>query len=440
MSNQYYLEGRARPGSQAVFIAIPVMDGKPEPQCTMSLLGAFRLLDDAGIRYDLSLEVGNCHVDDARNGLVRVFRETDCTDLVFIDADVGFDPAALLRLLQHDADVVAGVYPKKEDPANFPVKPLSSTENVMERRAVGGLVEVEGAPTGFMRISRSAIEKMVEANKHRQFRGQNHPPDAVPYTILFERTYEDGHRWSGDYAFCRKWRELGGKVYVDPEMDFAHVGAKEWRGRLGDHWRREAGFEPVRFVQAMERLKAGDPKPEDFVTLHEAWGNPWAGSPELLIAAYTMAKRAKGPVLETGSGLTTLVMAAAGAKVTALEHDLSWYRRLDKTLASYGLEADLHYVALDKYDGWYLWEPQEDYALLLCDGPPRNQNYSARSRAMTFPQVQGADWIVDDAISVAGRPYTAFGEDRKFVVAPKPKAVDLDALADDMARMEAVAF
>lgn len=436
MPKQYYLGGRVHPGSPAAFIAIPSYDGKLEPQCLMSLLEGIKLLDAHGIGCSFALEAGNCHIDDARNGIVRTFLDSNCTDLVFIDADVGFDPGALVRLMQHDADVVAGVYPKKDDDVSFPVKPLAGDRWITP----AGLIEVEGAPTGFMRIRRTAFEQLVEANKHRQFVGQGCSDKDRPYTIIFERTYEDGHRWSGDYAFCRKWRALGGKVFVDPEMDFVHVGSKEWVGRLGDYWRREAGLEPARFVQAMERLKAGDPKAEDFVTLYQAWGNAWAASPEFLIAAYTMAKRARGPVLETGSGLTTLVMAAAGARVTALEHDLGWYRRLDKTLARYGLEADLNYVGLDKYDGWYLWEPQEDYALLVCDGPPRTENWGARERVLTFPEVQNADWIVDDAISVAARPFTVFGEERKFVVAPKPKAVDLDALADDMAKMEAVAF
>jgi hypothetical protein len=435
MPQQYDMGGRVYPGSPTAFIAIPVYDGKPEPQCQMSYLAGFRLLEDAGIGYNFIIEAANCHVDDARNGIVRSFMKSDCTDLIFIDADVGFDPQNLVRLMRYDADVVVGVYPKKEDPASFPVKPLEGERWITPE----GLVEVEGAPTGFMRIRRSAMGKLIEANKHRQFVGQGCDPDDVPYTIIFERTYEAGHRWSGDYAFCRKWRDMGGKIFVDPEMDFVHVGSREWGGRLGDYWRREAGHEPVRFVHAVERLKAGDPKPEDFVTLFDAWGNPWAGSPEFLIAAYTLAKRAKGPVLETGCGLTTLVMAAAGAKVTALEHDLGWYRRVDKTLAKFGLEADIQYVALDKYDGWYLWEPAKDYALLLCDGPPRTENFGARERVLTFPQVQGADWIIDDAISVDGRPFTAFGEARKFVVAPKPR-VDLDALADDMAKMEAVAF
>jgi hypothetical protein len=421
MPNQYYLEGRVRPGSQAVFVAIPSYDGKLDPQCLMSLLDAFRQLDEAGIAYDLALEAGNCHIDDARNGLVRTFMSSDCTDLVFVDADVGFEPSNLIRLLGHDADIVAGVYPKKEEPASFPVKCISSTEVEMVRQATpGGLVEVEGAPTGFMRITRAAFERLIEAHKDRQFRGQGQGPDDPPYTILFERTFENGHRWSGDYAFCRKWRELGGKVFVDPEMDFAHVGTREWTGRLGDYWRRGAGLEPARFVEAMGRLKSGDPKPEDFVTLFEAWGNPWAATPEFLIAAYSMAKAAKGPVLEAGSGLTTLVMAAAGAEVTSVEHDLGWYRKVNEALTRYELDAAVVYSPLS-FDGWYEFVPpatDADYALFILDGPPRN--VGNRAQAFELPEIQSAHWLIDDAESAPGRTYSVFGEDKKFTVAMRP--------------------
>lgn len=383
-----------------------------DPQCLFSILNGMELLRKEGIACELHLEAGNCHVDDARNGLVRSYLSGTCTDLVFVDADVGFAAGNLLRLVRASGEIVAGVYPKKGDDS-WPVWPLHGDRWATE----DGLIEVEGAPTGFMRIRRSALERLVEAHKGRQFYGQGQKGGA-PFTILFERTYEDGRRWSGDYAFCRKWRALGGKVFVDPEMDFAHVGTFAWTGRLADHWRREAGEEPVRFIEAMNRLKAGDPKiPEDFVTLHEAWGNPWAASPEFLIAAYSMAKKATGPVLETGSGLSTLVMAAAGAKVTSLEHDLAWHRRVSDTAEKLGLTANLVYAALDKYDGWYVWQAERNYALFVCDGPPR----TIADRSMAFSclgdRIMGADWLLDDATEAPGREFTLVEGEKPFVVA-----------------------
>jgi hypothetical protein len=426
-----YEQGWETSPAQRIFIAVPCYDGKPEPQANFSILNGMELLRKEGIAAGYFMEAGNCHVDDARNSLVRSFLMGDYTDLVFVDGDVGFPAENLLRLVRHKADVLAGVYPKKGDDS-WPVWPLPGERWLTPE----GLLAVEGAPTGFMLITRSALEKLVEAHKDRQFFGQGQT-EGTPYTILFERTYEDGHRWSGDYSFCRKWRKLGGKVFVDPEMDFCHVGTFEWSGRLGDHWRREAGEEPVRFVHAMERLKAGDPKPEDFVTLHEAWGNEWAASPEFLIAAYSMAKKAKGPVLETGSGLSTLVMAAAGAKVTAVEHDLGWHQRVTSALERFGLTADVEYSPLQA-SGWYEFVPtlDEPYALLVCDGPPRQ--FGDRMVVLKYLPIHTADWLIDDATEAPGRPYECIEASKPFVIARAPR-VDLDALADDMAKFEAAA-
>lgn len=426
MARDYsYEPGRVAAPVQRIFISVPSYDGKMEPQCLFSILHGMELLWENGIACGLHLHAGDCHVDDARNGVVREFLNTEGTDLVFVDADVGFPAENLLRLVQHDADVVAGVYPKKGDP-EFPVWPLPGLRDP----TLAGLVEVEGAPTGFMRIRRAVLEKFEKAFKHRQFYGQGQT-EGRPYTIIFERLYEAGHRWSGDYGFCRKWRVMGGKIYVDPEMEFEHVGPNAWKGRLGDHWRREIGQEPVRFIEAMGRLKAGDPKfPEDFVTLHEAWGNPWAASPGFLIAAYSMAKNAKGPVLETGSGLSTLVMAAAGAKVTSLEHDLGWYRKITGLLRKYGLaDSGVQYVRLDKYDGWYCWEPTQDYCLLVLDGPPRQENWNARAHALSLPAVQNADWLIDDAESIEGRPFELVEGEKPFVIA-KRAAVEQGEMID----------
>ncbi len=185
-----------------VFLAVPTGSGDITAPCVASLLEGVQALRAFGFAVDFCIEAGNCHVDDARNSLVREFLKTDCADLVFIDADVGFDPVDLVRLCQFDRDVVGGVYPKKEEPEGFPVL----VEGSLQAEA-DGLVEVKGLPTGFLRIRRPVLETLRD--KAESFIGQ--AGDPVPYHVIFERRIEDGKRWSGDYAFCRKWLAEGGK-------------------------------------------------------------------------------------------------------------------------------------------------------------------------------------------------------------------------------------
>ena len=422
MPQMTYVGGRAT-GSPHVLIAIPTGTGQLGGQLVCSLFESITLLDAAGVRMDFCLEAGNCHVDDARNSIVRQFLKTDCTDLVFIDSDVGWRSQDLLALVKYqDADIVAGVYPKKQDDVDFPVF-MEAGKEIWARE--DGLIEVIGAPTGFMRIRRHVLEKLVETHKDRAFKGQG-DQDGAFYHPIFERVIEAGRRWSGDYAFCRKWRALGGKIFVAPEMEFTHEGNKVWAGCLGDHLRNKAGLFHPNVSNSIERLKTGDINAID--ALVAAWGNPFAATSELCFAAYNMAKRG-GNILETGSGVSTLIMALAGAKVYSLEHDLHYLARTRKALDKFGLSnVELIYAPLKDY-GEFVWYSLPEnlpdlFSGVLCDGPQRRYGRDGLFRLLK-DKIKGT-LIVDDAddgVSAMLKKYfperkvEVMGTLRKFAVA-----------------------
>ncbi len=113
MAKISYLEGAERSAPVRVFIATPSYTGKVDNTYLFSLMQSIPKLERAGICVDHYLLCYNCHVDDGRNGIVRDFLLSDCTDLVFIDADVAWQADDLLKLIKYDRDVVAGVYPKR---------------------------------------------------------------------------------------------------------------------------------------------------------------------------------------------------------------------------------------------------------------------------------------------------------------------------------------
>ena len=380
------VRGRTRSGPH-IFIAVPCGDGCIHAPCVMSLFEATQVLDAAGFNVTLSLEAGNCHVDDARNSQVREFLRTDATDMVFIDADVGFRPEDLLRLVSVERDVVAGVYPKKEDAESFPVRTLPG-----EIWAdADGLVEVEGVPTGFLRMKRRVLEALCEGAV--SFIGQSGDP--LPYHVVFERIIDGNKRMSGDYAFCWKWRETGGKIYVDPEMQFSHTGNKTWYGSLGAFWKRCHGVDGAqranKLAWGVDQLKVGNASPAAFQALCMGWGNEWAAEPALLADVWD---RATGRVLECGSGLTTLVLAIKGADSTVLEHDPAFASHTAKMLARFGLEAGIQICPL--VDGWYDFAGGE-FDTVIVDGPPR----ALGKRDTVYARVKAPLWIVDD---VGGSP------------------------------------
>lgn len=110
------------------------------------------------------------------------------------------------------------------------------------------------------------------------------------------------------------------------------------------------------------------------------WGNDWSAQREFLHACLEEAWVAKGPILECGSGLSTLLLGVVaqrrGLAHRVLEHAPEWAARVERELRRYGLgSTQLDVGPLKDYGdfGWY--DPQRaslpaTFALVVCDGPP----------------------------------------------------------------------
>jgi hypothetical protein len=107
------------------------------------------------------------------------------------------------------------------------------------------------------------------------------------------------------------------------------------------------------------------------------WGNPdWSALPEYLDAVAAAASATSGPVLECGSGLSTLVLAtirAGNGAVCALEEDAEWAERVERALSRHRLTADVRYSPVRAYGNfdWYSVDPLAlpVVSLVVCDGP-----------------------------------------------------------------------
>lgn len=228
MPEHYYSPSPAK-GSPHIFVATPTTHIHANHMA--SIARALPILMGTGCAVDHFLLDGLCHVDDARNICVGKFLETSCDALIFIDADVGFPPEALNRLARLQGDVVAGVYPRREMRRSWPFK---TEEGVTLDMGEDGVVRngVLGLPTGFMKISRHVLDAMSREEPQRIFRPFGDADIAAP--IIFERTFVNGERLSGDYAFCKKVRDLGYELALDPTPWFSHAGEFAFKGRLMD--------------------------------------------------------------------------------------------------------------------------------------------------------------------------------------------------------------
>ena len=190
--------------------------------------------------------------------LIKFLSEESFTHLFWIDSDIAFKSEDVFRLLLADRDIAAGVYPMKR--FNWPAQgvPAGTTRQQFEDRytdypfnPIGhgssrvsgyadadGFVEVAEAPTGFMVIKRHVLTHMM-----KKYPELNYVPDGPPnnpqrhlYWRFFDCMVDpdSGRYLSEDYAFCRRWRDIGGKVHVDLQCKLMHLGQHLFRGDLAE--------------------------------------------------------------------------------------------------------------------------------------------------------------------------------------------------------------
>ncbi len=334
----------------------------PDGGYTFSLQRSRKALEDAGIQSAYLLLSGNCHVDDARNVVIQYFLLSDCTDLVFIDADVSWEPKALVELCGYDCDLVGGVYPyRRPDLGSMPVRMIRGIYEPDKN----GLLEVEGLPAGFMRMRRKVPEILSEKARHYWNRSERR--SQVP--ILFERTYVEGTRIGGDINFCLKWRQHG-EVYAAYEMRLGHTAKTVVKDSLGAALRRQSD---TTLAYIADKIRKGSDDLSLFTEARNYVNNPYGAQEDVLALGVLMAREANGPILESGSGLSTILMAAATSQtVWCLEHDAGWAAQVE----AMARRAGTFNIAICTYqikDGWYDITDKlpERFVLGLHDGPPR---------------------------------------------------------------------
>lgn len=214
----------------------------------MAAFGASR-----NIMFNLGLLAHDSLVPRARNTLLAKFLDTPgLTHLFYIDADIGFPPEAIGRMLDHDQDVVAGMYPlkvihwpqvakHKDSMADDELKfaglnyvGFPCTGDELEER--NGFCTGTYAGTGFMLIKRAAVERLVAAYPETKYKAQQTYPvpkhQSQNLYNLFDCIVDPDTKTylSEDFTFCHRWRKIGGKIWLDKETKLSHTGNYQFDG------------------------------------------------------------------------------------------------------------------------------------------------------------------------------------------------------------------
>ena len=101
------------PSSPKLFVGTPCYGGMITAEDFKSCLQLTIVAATNKVELQFGTIGNESLVTRARNTLVQLFMdEPDCTHLLFIDADIGFNPQTIMRMLKLDKEVVTGVYPR----------------------------------------------------------------------------------------------------------------------------------------------------------------------------------------------------------------------------------------------------------------------------------------------------------------------------------------
>ncbi len=237
-----------------IMVATPCFEGHMTGIYSNSLLKLQQACFQKQIPLTVKNILGDSLIVRARQNLVAYFMENkDATHLLFIDADIGFEPNQVFRLLEYGKDVTAAAYPVKnlnwrkiveQVKAGNPRLPSATLDYVVEFadpsniRIEKDFAQVRAAGTGFLMIRREAIERMVQ-----------HYPDLQYSRDLVAQDDLKGSKWryalfncmvdketgvflSEDYSFCRRWTDMGGEIWLDLNSALTHAGTTYFKGDM----------------------------------------------------------------------------------------------------------------------------------------------------------------------------------------------------------------
>jgi hypothetical protein len=206
-----------------VHICMPCYGGNLTEACFMSYIKWSNTCRQLGIDWTVETMTNESLISRARNTLTAKFLATEgSTHLMFVDADIGWEPWHLLVMLNAQKDVIGGLYPMKSLPVKWCVNGIPGKEEDPN----SNLIEVSKTGTGFMLIKREVFDKL---NGHPATKPFTNDIGLDPALNQYMKTYFDtavreGRYYSEDWTFCENWRDLGGEVYIDKRVLLKHVG------------------------------------------------------------------------------------------------------------------------------------------------------------------------------------------------------------------------
>lgn len=234
-----------------LFIATPCYGGQVDVRYMTSVMNLMLLCQSKNIEAQFFKIPFESLIPRARNVCASAFLKSGYTHMIFIDADIEFNPQDVFNMIQLDKDIIGGNYPKKsidhdllyktcseKDKKSFQDTVSSSvnyTAQIMSSSVTNGFTECLFVATGFMLIKRQTLLTILDKYED-DIKYKN---DVPPYKNIlykdhlydfFQSKVTNGIYVSEDFGFCQLWRQCGGKIYTYLNANLNHIGQMIYYG------------------------------------------------------------------------------------------------------------------------------------------------------------------------------------------------------------------
>ena len=221
-----------------VMIGTPSHDGKLDVWYTNALCNTIKMSYEKDIEIIPMWISFDALLQRARNDTIDVALQMGVDELIWIDSDIEWQPEWFFKLLNYDVDVVGGTYRKKGDKEEYVIRQLS-----IRPPADNGLIEVDGLGTGFVRMSRKAMQYLWDTSK-----SYIDPKDNKERRMIFDVVIENESLVSEDIHAFNKLASGGFKIWLDPSMTCNHIGPYKFKGDFLP-WYKQGMLSPGKLIE-----------------------------------------------------------------------------------------------------------------------------------------------------------------------------------------------
>ena len=219
-----------------ILVGTPAHDGRLDVWYTNSLVNTVKMSFEKDVHVDPIYTSFDSLIQRARNSLFKIAVEEDYDYLFFIASDVEWEPEWFYRIIEYPEDIVgAELVKKSDDQEGYTCKLVNKKLELNERK---NLVKADAVGTGYLKFSKKAVHALWDNSP--EYKNEEKMDDA-PDRLVCNVEIRNGILISEDYVLCKKAKDLGFDLWLDPTITINHMGPKKFIGNI-DKFLQKLGY------------------------------------------------------------------------------------------------------------------------------------------------------------------------------------------------------